>query len=110
MKKYRAFKYYLYHGVSLRKQPTMHWWPCEMLAVFLGVQDVQGKYLFPYLNCPLPFHLHLHEISKFLDTETFCSTNVVKVQVSSILMKKNFRVTSRSRSRSTKSVISCPNH
>ena len=45
-----------------------------------------------FIDGPLPIHLHSHEISKFLDTDfaCFCSTNVVKVQVSSILKGKKF--------------------
>ena len=51
---------------------------------------------------PLPFHLHLHGISEFLDLETFCSTNVVKVQVSSILKEKRTFI--------ARSAVSRPNH
>ena len=41
------------------------------------VSNLLGKDLYITSNRPLPFYLHSHEISKFLDT-----TNVVKVQVS----------------------------
>ena len=46
-------------------------------------QSFEVSTCFHISNRPLPFHLHLHEISKFLD-----STNVVKVQVSSILKEE----------------------
>ena len=59
--------------------------------------------------------LFTYTYMKFLSFLTqrlsFCSTNVVKVQVSSILKeKKNFRSTSRNRSRITKLVVASPNH
>ena len=77
---------------------------CEIYAV----QAEAMSACFNISNRPLPFHLHLHEIYKFLDSE--CSTNVVKVQVSSILKEKKLQVTSKNRSRSARPAISCPNH
>ena len=56
------------------------------------VSNLLGKDLYISSNRPLPIHLHSHEIYKFLDTRpSFCSTNIVKVQVSSILKGKKFR-------------------
>ena len=60
-------------------------------------QKARSEPLFPYLKPPLPFHSHVHEFFKFRESETyFCSTDVVKVQVSSIL-KENKDSESRAR-------------
>ena len=66
----------------------------------------------------LPFHLHFNymKFSSFLTQRlSLCSTNVDKVQVSSILKeKRNFIITSRIRSPSDRSAVYswvyCPHH
>ena len=65
----------------------MHWANFESRNLCC-LQSFEVKTCFHIANCPLPIHLHSHEISKFIQILSFCSTNVVKVQVSSIFKEK----------------------